>query len=95
MLYKQYTDLCEPGGVSFLSFGVDPAFNGAVDGLILLDLAQVKPRKRQRYLESRAAACPSRRPIAEGAASGAISERPDGSDSPSQATIACDGLPVP
>jgi hypothetical protein len=52
MLYKQYTDLCEPGGTQFLSFGVDPAFSNAVDGLILLDLAQLKAKKRERYLGS-------------------------------------------
>ncbi|KFL35767.1 lysophospholipid acyltransferase family protein [Arenimonas donghaensis] len=49
-LYKQYTELCEPGGARFLAFGVDPDFNNAVDGLIELDLAQVRPRKRGRYL---------------------------------------------
>jgi hypothetical protein len=54
-LYKQYTELCEPGGAQFLSFGVDAAFNNAVDGLILVDLARIAPRKRARYLEGRAA----------------------------------------
>ena len=29
MLYKQYTELCEPGGARFLAFGVDPDFNNA------------------------------------------------------------------
>lgn len=49
-LYKQYVDLCEPGGVSFLAFGVDPAFNHSIDGLVRVDLNSVKPRKRARYL---------------------------------------------
>lgn len=53
-LYKQYTELCEPGGARFLAFGVDPDFNDAVDGLILVDLQQVTPRKRERYLCTRA-----------------------------------------
>lgn len=53
-LYKQYTELCEPGGAGFLAFGIDPDFNHAVDGLILVDLNQVTPRKRQRYLTERA-----------------------------------------
>ncbi|MFO1493889.1 MAG: GNAT family N-acyltransferase [Lysobacterales bacterium] len=52
-LYKQYTELCEPGGARFLAFGVDPDFNDAVDGLILVDLQQVTPRKRERYLVAR------------------------------------------
>ncbi len=51
-LYKQYTELCEPGGVEFLAFGTDPAFADAVDGLILVDLARIKPKKRQRYIEA-------------------------------------------
>lgn len=50
VLYKQYTELCEPGGTQFLSFGVDPAFNHAIDGLILVDIARIKARKRERYL---------------------------------------------
>lgn len=53
MLYKQYTELCEPGGARFLAFGVDPDFSGAIDGLIEVDLECVRPRKRQRYLQSR------------------------------------------
>ena len=50
MLYKQYTELCEPGGARFLAFGVDPDFSDAVDGLIELDLQRLKPKKRERYL---------------------------------------------
>lgn len=53
MLYKQYTELCEPGGARFLAFGVDPDFSGAIDGLIEVDLDCVRPRKRQRYLQAR------------------------------------------
>jgi hypothetical protein len=51
VLYKQYVDLCEPGGARFLAFGVDPDFSDAIDGLIEVDLACLKPQKRQRYLE--------------------------------------------
>lgn len=53
MLYKQYTELCEPGGARFLAFGVDPDFSGSIDGLIEVDLECVRPRKRQRYLQAR------------------------------------------
>jgi putative hemolysin len=49
-LYKQYTELCEPGGARFLSFGIDPDFNNAVDGLIEIDLHRIRPKKRERYL---------------------------------------------
>ncbi len=50
ILYRQYVDLCEPDGVSFIDFGVDPAFGHCVDGLIRIDLARLKPHKRSRYL---------------------------------------------
>ncbi|MEJ1096245.1 MULTISPECIES: lysophospholipid acyltransferase family protein [unclassified Pseudoxanthomonas] len=52
MLYKQYTELCEPGGTRFLAFGVDPAFSDSIDGLIEVDLHCIRPKKRARYLES-------------------------------------------
>ncbi len=51
MLYKQYTELCEPGGARFFAFGVDPEFSGSIDGLIEVDMELLRPRKRQRYLE--------------------------------------------
>ena len=53
VLYKQYTELCEPGGARFLAFGVDPAFSDSIDGLIEVDLQRVLPKKRQRYLQAR------------------------------------------
>ncbi|HET6784138.1 MAG TPA: GNAT family N-acyltransferase, partial [Pseudoxanthomonas sp.] len=54
MLYKQYTELCEPGGARFLAFGVDPAFSDSIDGLIEVDLQCIRPKKRARYLEKAA-----------------------------------------
>ncbi|RUO79734.1 GNAT family N-acetyltransferase [Idiomarina tyrosinivorans] len=48
-LYKQYAELCEPGGVQFLGFGLDKAFN-SVDGLVLVDIHRLKEKKRRRYL---------------------------------------------
>ncbi len=50
VLYRQYVDLVEPDGVQFLDFGEDPDFSGCVDGLVMLDLASLKPAKRARYL---------------------------------------------
>ena len=50
VLYRQYVDLVEPAGVQFLDFGEDPGFSGCVDGLVMLDLAALKPAKRARYL---------------------------------------------
>lgn len=49
-LYRQYTDLCEPGGARFLAFGVDPDFSDSIDGLIEVDLHAIRPNKRKRYL---------------------------------------------
>ena len=53
VLYRQYVDLVEPKGVQFLDFGEDPGFSGCVDGLVMLDLANLKPAKRARYLGQR------------------------------------------
>lgn len=49
-LYKQYTELCEPGGVSFLAFGTDPDFANCVDGLVLVDMSMLKATKKARYI---------------------------------------------
>lgn len=52
VLFKQYTELCEPGGVKFLDFSVDHSFANCVDGLILVDLHLLKADKRNRYLRN-------------------------------------------
>ncbi|WP_448566605.1 GNAT family N-acyltransferase [Thalassotalea ganghwensis] len=49
-LFKQYSELCEPGGVQFLSFNIDPDFSDCIDGLVLTDITQLKDKKRQRYI---------------------------------------------
>lgn len=49
-LYKQYSELCEPGGVQFIDFGSDPAFNNCIDGLVLVDLCYLKASRYQRYI---------------------------------------------
>ncbi|WP_432458907.1 GNAT family N-acyltransferase [Agarivorans sp. QJM3NY_25] len=51
-LFKQYTELCHRGGVQFIDFNVDPDFNQCIDGLVLVDLTQLKDKKRARYIES-------------------------------------------
>ncbi len=50
-LYKQYTELCEPGGVIFLDFNVDPDFNDCIDGLVIVDIKKLKESKRKRYMD--------------------------------------------
>ncbi len=54
VLYRQYVELCEPEGVRFLDFGLDPDFGHCVDGLIRVDLGCLKPAKRARYLGAQA-----------------------------------------
>ncbi len=49
-LYKQYTELCEPGGVSFSTFNIDPDFADCIDGMVLVDIEKMKPARRKRYL---------------------------------------------
>lgn len=50
-LYKQYSSLCEEGGVSFSAFNIDPDFNDCVDGLVVVDLDKLLTKKRIRYIE--------------------------------------------
>ena len=50
-LYKQYTDLCLPGGTRFCGFNIDKNFGHCVDGLVVVNLDQVKPKKRTRYIQ--------------------------------------------
>ncbi len=49
-LYKQYSELTEDGGVTFIDFGVDKDFNDCIDGLVLVDINLLKAKKRKRYL---------------------------------------------
>ncbi|HHD56898.1 MAG TPA: GNAT family N-acetyltransferase [Desulfobulbaceae bacterium] len=55
-LYKQYSQLCRPGGVQFIDFNVDPDFNNCVDGLVVVDLHRLKKKKRLRYIGAACAA---------------------------------------
>ncbi len=49
-LYKQYADVCEAGGARFIDFNIDANFGFCIDGLVMVDLQQLKPSKRKRYL---------------------------------------------
>ena len=50
-LYKQYGDLFDEGGVEFFDFGVDPDFNNAIDGYLMVNLDKLKIEKRRRYIK--------------------------------------------
>jgi len=49
-LYKQYSEICEDGGVKFFDFGYDKDFGNCVDGFIVTDLSLLKESKRKRYV---------------------------------------------
>ncbi len=49
VLYRRYTELCNYGGAKFVSFSVDEGFMNAIDGLILLDLHDLRPEYKERY----------------------------------------------
>ena len=53
-LFKQYVELCHPGGCEFLGFNVDPDFSNCIDAMILVHLDAVKDKKRDRYINSHA-----------------------------------------
>lgn len=50
-LYKQYAELCEEGGVSFIDFGIDKNFENCIDGFLVVDTQKLKAHKRKRYIE--------------------------------------------
>lgn len=49
-LFRKYTAVTKPGGTTFHAFNVDPDFCDSVDGLVVVDLAQVDPKFARRYL---------------------------------------------
>lgn len=50
-LYKQYSDLCEDGGISFVDFNVDKDFANCVDSFIIVDITKIKEAKKKRYIK--------------------------------------------
>lgn len=50
-LYKQYSELCEEGGISFMGYSVDKDFGNCVDSFILVDIEKIKDKKRERYIQ--------------------------------------------
>ena len=52
-LFKQYTEIANPEGVRFHGFNIDPDFNFCVDGLVMVDIQQLTPKKYARYIEGK------------------------------------------
>jgi hypothetical protein len=50
VLYKQYVELCIDNGCHFIDFNVDPDFNNCVDGLIMVEIDKIAPKKKNRYI---------------------------------------------
>ncbi|AXH14116.1 lysophospholipid acyltransferase family protein [Malaciobacter mytili] len=49
-LFKQYSEVCEEGGVEFFAFNIDPNFSDCVDGFILVHIDKLKVSQRKRYI---------------------------------------------
>ncbi|BBP44429.1 lysophospholipid acyltransferase family protein [Thiosulfativibrio zosterae] len=49
-LFKQYAELCEDKGCRFIDFSIDPDFGDCIDGLILVDIAKILAKKKERYM---------------------------------------------
>jgi len=49
-LYKQYADLCNNKGISFMGFNIDKEFNNCIDSFIMVDVTKIKEKKRTRYI---------------------------------------------
>jgi putative hemolysin len=51
-LFKQYSELCNDGGVKFLGFNIDNSFSNCVDGFILVDISTIKTPQKNRYINN-------------------------------------------
>ena len=51
-LFKQYVEVCKPGGCEFLGFNIDPEFSNCIDAMILVHIAAIYPKKQDRYIHS-------------------------------------------
>ena len=49
-LYKQYSELCEEGGIKFYDFNIDPDFSNCIDSFIVVEIAKIKQSKLDRYM---------------------------------------------
>ena len=51
-LYKQYADLCEDGGISFMGYNIDKDFGNCIDSFILVEIDKIKEKKKARYIKA-------------------------------------------
>jgi len=50
-LYKQYAELCEEDGVSFMGYNIDKDFGNCVDSFILVEVDKINSKKKERYFK--------------------------------------------
>ena len=50
-LYKQYSDLCEKGGISFCAYNIDPDFSNCIDSFIVVDISKIKESQKKKYIQ--------------------------------------------
>ena len=50
VLYKQYADLCEKGGIKFCAYNIDPDFSNCIDSFIVVEIAKIKSSQKKRYI---------------------------------------------
>ncbi|MDH4944501.1 GNAT family N-acyltransferase [Sulfurimonas sp. C5] len=48
-LYKQYSELCEEGGIQFCAYNVDPDFSDCIDSFIVVSIDKIKQKQKDRY----------------------------------------------
>jgi len=52
VLYKQYAELCEDGGIKFCAYNVDEDFASCVDSFIIVDISKIKTSQQERYIST-------------------------------------------
>jgi len=52
VLYKQYADLCEDGGIKFCAYNLDEDFASCVDSFIIVDISKIKIAQQERYIKT-------------------------------------------
>ena len=52
LLYKQYADLCDEGGIKFCACNIDPDFSNCIDSFIVVEIDKIKASQKKRYIES-------------------------------------------
>jgi len=52
VLYKQYSEICDEGGITFCAYNLDEDFSSCVDSFIIVDVKKIKKSQQERYIYS-------------------------------------------